>query len=535
MSFPPRGKFRDVVNVVSREYEVRGQDELTGDFESRDQHEAIMVPAFVWIAGVLLAVIIALMFSFDFVFVSDDTAVLQTVTGRDINFLQEAAQMYRTWSSRVFILSLGYVLVQHTGLWRILTALALFISVLLPAVYLGTARTRTILLLVNSVLIATIPAALIFETGYVMTTVGYLFPYAAGLIGAYPAIAVLKGKPIKRILGAFAVLNLIFAVNSELVTVFLLALYTAALFVSLRRERRVAKPLIIVGLALSLFGVIFSITAPGNAARALAELRHIPGYEYFSAWQRFEIGFSSTLRTVFMNGFLAPLAFFTVVLGYLILKRANPYRIAIAALPLLGSLALSVQNGLFWAQKDQGPDVAFQSEVGRYSWRNWELIEGYPWAAGSPSSSWLPQRFVAAFTQQGLLDASRPFTFLVFGFLVACLVAALAALYWALGSGPKFYAVVAVIGMALASKAILGFSPSVWASGIRTDTFLLLGFSLGTLMIVTQVLKNCSASVQADGSRDPHQRLANSVGGRPVDSGKKITYTQNASIGEAKD
>lgn len=338
-----------------------------------------------------------------------------------------------------------------------------------------------------------VPAIMLFEVGYFTGLVFYLLPFTSGMIAIYPVVAYFRGWKLCPPLAVISLLVLFYASSLEVVAAFVLAIYLTAVIVQVFKRERV-QSVFVPFLLLSIAGVVFILLTPGNRNRANAELQHFPGFEDLSIFRRFEMGYSSAMQSVFMNGYLPVLVFFIALLLFGVIRRTSVWKIAFSSIPLLGFVALSTQAGLFWHNQQQNNHIVGRDvvPVGRI---------------GSGAEIWLPHRFVNAFTPTGLLNFDNNFSIVVFLSLTLLLICTVIALYLAFGFSGRFFIVLAALAGGFASKVILAFSPTVWGSGMRTDTFLVFSFVVAALALVEPLLDPEALAVKKQ-----YAEVADSVG-----------------------
>lgn len=397
-----------------------------------------------------IAVVVAVLVStIQFRLFADDVWFRDVLTsGAHDGLLGYISFRFEHWSSRVVIEAVLVTVVQAPWLWKLVTAVAFFVVITVPPRFLArTPAARVPLTLASAAVTAAIPLGLVFETGYVATTTNYLWPLAAGLLAAWPAVDRLNQVRTRPPVYVVAALGLVYAAGSELVAAILFFEYAVTLGVELRRGRP-AKALLPYA-AGALLGVVVALAAPGNARRAEQEIATwFPTYGDLGLLRRAEMGYSSTLRSTFLSGYLLPLVFFAVLLALVLVRRLGTLWSVVAAVPLFAGVLLGLNPG-------------------------------------SRVTSW----FAGQFTQYGLMAADRPgswVAFLALTVFLACLTAAVAV---AFTRPSRAVATLLVVYVGFFTRFILGFSPTVWASGDRTDTFLLFAFGLGTLMVLVELAR----------------------------------------------
>jgi hypothetical protein len=368
-----------------------------------------------------------------------------------------------TWTSRVAIEAALFTFVQHTVGWRLITALTFWIVAVVPT-YLVTKNDaqRLPLLLINGLLVLSVPATVWFDAGLIATTVNYLWPLAAGLLAAVPAVFFIQRRPLKFWWLLAAIGGLLFASSSEIVAVLLLALYLVAAIIlglQLRQpgqlEQSASSPsrqlqvlvsaLFIVGLGAM---TAFHIFSPGNAARG-------QGGNWFSPvfFVQLEQAYSSTLRQIFMSGYLLPLTYFVIIAVICFRRFGYSWQFAVSLAPIAGSLLLR--------------DATVEGTLGRM-FQNLFVDGNLFWN-----------------TADAQLRSTMYFTnLLVFGVLTVLLVCAVLATAFAFSGSSRLWVVLGVLAAGFASKFIvvstIGFALEIPFH--RTDLYLLFSFLFAALL-----------------------------------------------------
>jgi hypothetical protein len=202
--------------------------------------------------------------------------------------------------------------------------------------------------------------------------------------------------------------------------------------------------------------VLLTLLSPGNSARTASETAlWWPGHAELSFSRIIEIGFSSTLRAIFMQGFVLPLLFFTLLTVLLARKWGPSLRLLLPLAPLTGTLLLGFNAAVSFITEER---------ILRLN-RLWE-----------------------SFTWYGLLRSDDRYTWFGFLLLATLLACAVVSVYLVSDTLGEAASILAILGLGFASKFILAFSPTVWASGDRTSTYLLFSFGLASLVLVAKVI-----------------------------------------------
>ena len=385
--------------------------------------------------------------------------------------------MFQTWSSRIVIEAALITIIHRLMLWRILTGVALAALAIVPVFLISREqRHRIVLLPASALLVASLPRSVLFETGYITTTLHYLWPMAAGLVAAIPGVRIIRSQRIRWpwvvVCAAFG----IYAASSELAAALLLVCYATCIGIAtLRQKRQIAQSsahlLILIGFAcLFLAFAAIALLAPGPSARAAAEVVNwFPTYPSLSRGRIVEIGFTSVFRTIFLQGYLLVLIFVVALAMSIHSRFGFDLRILSALAPVLAVILLGFSQPVF-------PDEPLRIVSAR---RIWDAIDNY-----------------------GLVKADWPFTWVTFSLFM---VLFLCMIYCSWIAGPDLWhraLLLLVLGGGFATKFVMAFSPTVWASGDRTNTYLLFSFGLASLLLLSYHLRSPGASRGADGVAD---------------------------------
>ncbi len=367
----------------------------------------------------------------------DDAYFSTVLAGEGANFstlLDFLDTRYHYWASRIGIEAVLVVLARFPILWRISDALICIGTLLLISSLYNPEKDakKQWLLLLGA---ACFPAWILFETGSIATTLNYLWPFAAALLTVTPCIKRFLDRDVKKWELAVGILGLLFAGFSEILCAILILFFFGSAAVRIVSKKQVPTYELVcsvIGAAM----VIFALTCPGNHARLESEiLTWFPTYPELSLFNRVELGFSSMMKSMFlMPSLLVPALCLALLL--LAIKKRNALACSASAIPLLFSLVFGNLGALF-------PNAPVLSHV-----RGWVTMTGI-----------------------GVrLDA--PATWLILLIFVGLLVCILTAIYQTVEDKKLFFAFFFLLALGAASKMALGLSPTVWASGERTCTYL---------------------------------------------------------------
>lgn len=367
---------------------------------------------------------------------------------------------YQTWSSRVLIEGATVLLLQLPFIVWVLCNSAMYVVMAFSISKLFVTKNvyETNWLLVFLILL--MPVHLWCETGWYATTMNYLWPLAFGIFAMLPIGKIRKGESLKKYEYLLYTLALIFACNQEQVAALVLAFYGLALLEALIKKKKNTKYLIFM-MVLALGSLIFIMTTPGNAIRNVAEVEHwYPEFTNFNLIEKFFLGITATMSKLLLQPNLVFL-FLSILLFYGIYKEyKQPIIRFIAAVPMIIVCAFSIFKSL--------------------------IISIFPWF----------QRFLDVVSQERSFIINYHYsreTIMVLGlcFLVlGCLFYSLYLLW-----KDKLYLLFIPLG-GLASRLILGFSPTIFASGMRT--FLPFTISILITIILLWDLKKWSKEARCN-------------------------------------
>ncbi len=383
-----------------------------------------------------------------------------------MGFSQFAAFRYYNWSSRNIIEAALLFFATHSSIIaRVFTAAVL---TLLAAVLfrMFTSKTDKGAIFVCAIIpvFAAFDAhavdryfSLLTQTGFMATTLNYLYPLAFGVVALYPLKKLSDGEKICWYDWIICPLCLVFAANQEQMCCVLLASYI--LFgINFLIEKKLHL-IVILQTALSLASLVFILTCPGNSSRLLQEtLTWNARFSFFDFSKKLDIGVSGALDYFLQTNLL--LILLSILLAVLIFKKYNDvFSRTVALVPLCVSLAF----GPFSSLLDElfgGLTTSFAKAGIEYGWLG---LTGEP-ALAPP-----------------------------FKFFVGCVavVAVAVCLYLAFGHRKKTLVMLLIFGMGLATRAMLGFSPTAVISGTRTAFFLMAALLVLCVSLFDEIELEC--------------------------------------------
>lgn len=363
-------------------------------------------------------------------------------------------------SARPMTDAMTYIMIRNPLLWRIvnpiiLTVLAIVMSYLLSA--LRDFRS-------NIVICSTVfyPMLVLVDAGFTATTVNYLWPVTLGLICLIPVKQIVCRKRVAWYEALLLIPLIFYAANMQQMAVLLFIVFLASnIYFICKKEFHLytiiqsilSTALLIYSYYLNMFG--------GNNRIERETARYFPDFGQLGLIEKAELGFSSTFYCLTMYIHFAWVAFavFSGFIMYRMIKRSSKKTDKAAA---IFPFAFTILFGIL------------------------TLIP----------RKYVP--FVSFFTDNlqnfGVHKASYAFNIaadVLFAVICFCVLYSL----WVLLSRKSFYTSFCLLFLGLLTRIMMGFSPTVWASGFRTFAILILSFIAVAVIVIRdddRSLKTCS-------------------------------------------
>lgn len=383
------------------------------------------------------------------------------VDGDEVNYARELNErglwgltvyQFYNWSSRVFIEALLAILSWLPKLvWRLVNPVVATVCAWCVAKLCGVDKDARMNWMVCGLFIL-YPWQYLSTAGWIATTLVFLWPAAAALCAMLPAAKVMRGETPKPLWCAVSLPLLLYAGNNEQIAVLyalLLCVLGGYLLVKKQRLHWVLPAQLLMCVA----NIVYALTIPGPKMRTAVETTQwFPAFGMRSFAMNADLGMTATLDSVlYRRDFL--FAFLCLLLAWLVWKR---YKNVLYRLLALWPLAVTLVLGVFQNTTLRlFPQLAFFTNA-------------------------LQGEGMLGLHNVNMLTAYIPLLLLYFTF-AACIVN----MYLALGHTPEALCGIALLFCGFLSRAMLGFSPTVWTSGIRTGFF----FSLCTVAVCVMLYR----------------------------------------------
>lgn len=296
------------------------------------------------------------------------------------------------------------------------------------------------------------PFNLLQSAGYIATSTNYVWCTAALLIALLP---IKYGEKLKSYQILICLCGAIYAGNQEQTAAILLVLYMLYCINGYMKKQKICKCNWFM-FGVSIFNMIFLFTAPGHSARSnIYTIFNQPDFLQLSFFDKFFRGFTSTMAYLWAGkNFIWPLLCITLFLMVLVRYKENKLIIIISAMPVFGSLGVGF----------------FQDYIMPQS-----VLDLFKWYPEWGYSMW-DYRYINAMTYTDYKY------YLPIVFSVVMLGIIYLEIFWIYKYEKNAIIVFLSLSAGLASRIIMGISPTLYGSSFRT--FIELYFAVGICIVV---------------------------------------------------
>jgi hypothetical protein len=268
----------------------------------------------------------------------DDAYFIEQVTGNSIfSFVRDR---YDWWSSRVIIeFILCFVLKTSKYLWVILEAFMVALAgYSISRVFVKENKNENTIMLIFMIL--AYPLNVMASAGWAATTVNYMWPLATLLFSLIPIRKIWDDENIKWYEYILYTIALFFAGNAEISCAILVGSYILFTILYIVKNKKVNLYLIIQNIII-LASLAFIVTCPGNHARNQTEIaENFKNIEMLSFFDKISLGFTSTIGLLIGRGNII-YTIFTMIIAVFVFAnyKEKLYRV-IAVIPFLSIMLM---------------------------------------------------------------------------------------------------------------------------------------------------------------------------------------------------
>ncbi|MBQ2775724.1 MAG: hypothetical protein IJF40_07560 [Clostridia bacterium] len=362
-------------------------------------------------------------------------------------------EQFISGSARPLTDSLTYVFSKWPSLWRLLNPVVLTVFAFVTSRLLSCENKKV----QNTIICCSIiyPTIIVVDAGFVATTVNYLWSVTCGFLCLIPLKAALENKKVSWYWVLPCLPLLLYATNMQQMSVLLAAVFfLGILFLAIAKRK--FNLCITLEFLITCAGLFYSyyLNMFGNNNRMERETkRYFPNFAELNIFEKAELGFSSTFFGLTMNAHFALVAFliFSGLLAFFVFKKKSKlYSKIIAVFPFVFSLVFGIL-----------------SLVPR------DLIKGLTFFTGELKN----------FKMTKAIYSFNPVADILFIIICLCVIYSL----FVLLKNKKTVAVcVIILALGLMTRMLMGFSPTVWASGHRTFFLMFMAFIAVSIIVINE-------------------------------------------------
>jgi len=368
---------------------------------------------------------------------------------------------YNSWSSPNLINAIMYVLVLlPSSVFKIFNILMIMLTAFSISQIANPTNNRTANWMIT-ILIILYPFKQMSTAGWIVTSVAYLFPLAFGLYSLIPIRKVIVHEKVPYVTGTIA---FILGAGSLQMACILTGIYIifSIYFVLIKKASRYCMLQSAFGIAF----IIYHSTSPGNRNRYISETATwFPDFNMISTLNKVKLGFTNTLA----NFLSTPNLFFIIFcvllfIGVYIKYKDILYRL-IAAVPLAATLLFGSFNNVF--------SPIFPELIKLMNVNNYDFLQ---------------------ITTYNFISKINYIPIILGVIIVGCI---LLAIYLIFENTSSALLVNIIFLAGTASRMIMSFSPTLYASSTRTFIFMYFSIIVCGIFIFDEIIKYMDVNKQS--------------------------------------
>lgn len=366
---------------------------------------------------------------------------------------------YDWWSSRVVIEAVMMPLVAGNSLiWRALNIVMILLLVWITADLFGV-RDKLEAQAIFFTLMWIVPLGSLSSAGWITTTVNYLWCLVLGLVAMRPIKHWLTEEKCPKWEYIVCPLCVLYAANMEQMGAILLGVYLV-FGLYLLVDKRKLSPFYVAQLVLIVASLYFILSAPGNRNRTNQEIeRFFPEFAEMGVGAKLLMGFLENAHYYIAGGHDKVCYLFACLAGVLFLCFAAKER------GILRRLVAFCPLAAYWCCAHLFPFLLYEVNISRARNLFGVLSENRQ----VPGQSYFSGSMIAIQATAYLL----------------VLVCVAVTIYFLHGKSSETLLQLLILGAGFTSRLIMGFSPTIYASGDRTAIFC----SMAILIVVLRNLQ----------------------------------------------
>ncbi len=396
-------------------------------------------------------IIIALLYHMEIAINFGDDVDYYRVILKDISLSDLMKVHWSEWSSRTFIDVVSFLVIDHVFLWKLVDTVVF----VLIGWALGRLTGEKVLCYAFLLMY---PFYQMAEAGWIATTTNYFWPLGAGLAVCLCLKKSMDGQKVRWYEYLWGVPAVLFACNQELLAAVMTVVTLTCMVLCLSRKRR-KIPYVYLMLILEFLSLVYILACPGNYCRNVKEIAiWVPEFTEFSFGTKLYMGLYNVARVYIASPHVVFLPVAVILLILVYKKTGNYWK------TLLSSIAVFL-----------------------------------PFAHCVSGASGLLERMFrelpATFDLKGA-GFWGPYRFAVPVYVLAVAGSMIFSFYILLGEDiRRFLGVTVIVGVGFMSTVVMGFSPTLYASGNRVQIFFIFSLVFATATCFHYEKKSLAFSV----------------------------------------
>lgn len=381
---------------------------------------------------------------------------------------------YNEWTSRYIIETILLALVNsNIYVWRLLTTILVTIIVECTIELFLSQDTKKYSFLVQILALLAIPYLSLCDAGWIATTTNYLWPLAAFMPLCLTLRKIFEKKEIDVFEKIQACILTLIATNIEPLVLCVLGLCITLFFYNAYATKETIKELwskldktFLLIIVISFCSLLLTLLAPGNGYRVISATQICyPEFASFSLIDKIELSFVSTMPFFYANMIYASNLAYPTNFVMLLLMLFTCIRLwqnkqtKILLLNILGILVVLYNQVHILA-------LTFGKQITPH----WYILAN------------------AKIGQQS--DFNGTFIFLEIVIYLFILITLFYGVFQALNKGSKALLACIILLAGFCTRFVMGFSPTVYASGTRTFLFTIVSILIVTIMMINELTNN---------------------------------------------
>ena len=385
----------------------------------------------------------------------DDKTFIDNIASNSI--ISYVGPRYFWWTSRTIIeFTLCLVLKTSKYLWILLEALMVTLAgYSISKLFIKDNKKENNIMLLFMILVY--PLDVMNSAGWAATTTNYMWPLALGLFSLIPIRKIWDGEKIKFWQYPLYTLALLYACNQEQTCAIIVCLYLLFTVITTIRDKKL-HPYLLIQTLFTIASLLFILTCPGNYERQASEIsENFKDIGMLSTLDKLGLGFTANFSEIFTKGDLVFLMFTGLIYVYIMTNYKDKLYRVVAAIPFLSIL------------------------VSHYFRR---LTEKF-----FPFINLFFDEFGTKDVKLTAANCNNLFNVLPIVFslgITICIVLSLLLIFKKLKNNVALLIFLA----GLASRVMMGFSPTVFVSGERTRIYFDFAMIIASLLVWLEFKKN---------------------------------------------